>query len=88
MIAAGSETAGPDRDASALGAVTSSDRLPGLISGLSQRNSVYRRMMTACDKLAGAAVQGADAVDLTRIFAETARTSGVLGHAALQTRCT
>ena len=72
MIAAGSETAGPDRDASALGAVTSSDRLPDLISGLSLQNSVYRRMMTACDKLAGAAVQGADAVDLTRIFAETA----------------
>jgi len=39
---------------------------------LSQQNSVYRRMMTACDKLAGAAVQGADAVDLTTIFAETA----------------
>lgn len=51
--------------------VTDADSLPGLVSGLSRQNSVYRRTMAACDKLAGAAVQGADAADLTRIFAET-----------------
>jgi sugar diacid utilization regulator len=46
--------------------------LPGLVSGLSRQNSMYRRMMAACDKLAGAAVQGADAAELAMIFAETA----------------
>jgi sugar diacid utilization regulator len=53
-------------------------QLPGLVSGLSRQNSVYRRMMTACDKLAGAAVQGADVPDLTGIFAETAGKTVVL----------
>jgi PucR family transcriptional regulator, purine catabolism regulatory protein len=52
--------------------------LPGLVSGLSRQNSVYRRMMAACDKLAGAAVQGADAIELTRIFAETAGKTVIL----------
>lgn len=72
MIAAASEVNEPDRDARPLGATASPDQLPDLLSGLSQQNSVYRRMMTACDKLASAAVQGADAADLTRIFAEAA----------------
>jgi sugar diacid utilization regulator len=48
------------------------DQLPGIISGLSRQNSVYRRMMAVCDRVAGAAVQGADATELTRIFAATA----------------
>jgi hypothetical protein len=48
------------------------EQLPGLISGLSRQNSVYRRMMAVCDKIASAAVQGADAADLARIFAQTA----------------
>jgi hypothetical protein len=72
VIAADSEANEPDRDASPLAATASPDQLPDLVSGLSQQNSVYRRMMTACDKLASAAVQGADAADLTRIFADTA----------------
>jgi hypothetical protein len=45
---------------------------PGLMSGLSRQNSVYRRMMAVCDKVAAAAVQGADVAELTRIFAATA----------------
>jgi sugar diacid utilization regulator len=51
---------------------------PGLVSGLSRQNSMYRRMMAACDKLAGAAVQGADAAELAMIFAETAGKTVVL----------
>jgi sugar diacid utilization regulator len=39
---------------------------------------MYRRMMAACDKLAGAAVQGADAAELATIFAETAGKTVVL----------
>ena len=54
------------------------DPLPGMVSGLSRQNSVYRRMMAVCDKLAGAAVQGADAAELTRIFAETAGKTVIL----------
>jgi len=53
-------------------------RLPGLVSGLSRQNSMYRRMMAACDKLAGAAVQGADVAELAMIFAEAAGKTVVL----------
>jgi hypothetical protein len=56
----------------------SADPVPGLVSGLSRQNSVYRRMMAVCDKLAAAAVQGADAVELTRIFAQTAGKTVIL----------
>jgi sugar diacid utilization regulator len=52
--------------------------LPGLVSGLSRQNSMYRRMMAACDKLAGAAVEGADVAELAMIFAETAGKTVVL----------
>ncbi|MGH3228199.1 MAG: hypothetical protein ACRDOA_06405 [Streptosporangiaceae bacterium] len=45
---------------------------------MSRQNSVYRRMMAACDKLAAAAVQGADAADLAQIFAETAGKTVIL----------
>ncbi len=62
---AGSPTAGPGQ-------------LPGIISGLSRQNSVYRRMMAVCDRVAGAAVQGADAAELTRIFAATAGKTVIL----------
>jgi len=51
---------------------------PDLISGLSRQNSVYRRMMAVCDRVASAAVQGADAAELTRIFAATAGKSVLL----------
>jgi hypothetical protein len=54
------------------------DQLPGIISGLSRQNSVYRRMMAVCDRVAGAAVQGADAAELTRIFAATAGKTVIL----------
>jgi len=54
------------------------DKPPGTISGLSRQNSVYRRTMAACDKLAAAVVQGADAAELTKIFAETAGKTVVL----------
>ncbi len=75
---AGPTTAGSEPGALAVGATPGTDPLPGLVSGLSRQNSVYRRMMAACDKLAGAAVQGADAIELTRIFAETAGKTVIL----------
>ena len=56
----------------------SADTAPGPVSGLSRQSSVYRRMMAVCDKLAAAAVQGADAVELTRIFAQTAGKTVIL----------
>jgi sugar diacid utilization regulator len=65
----GDPTAGP---------ASGTDPLPGLVSGLTRQNSVYRRMMAVCDKLAAAAVQGADAIELTRIFAETAGKTVIL----------
>ena len=68
--------AGPGSDSGpgtrAVSPMADPDQLPGIISGLSRQNSVYRRMMAVCDRVAGAAVQGADAAELTRIFAATA----------------
>lgn len=42
----------------------------GAVSGLSRENSLYRRTIAAYDRLADAAVQGLDPVELTRVFAE------------------
>ena len=74
--------AGPGSDSGpgtrAVSPVADPDQLPGLISGLSRQNSVYRRMMAVCDGVAGAAVQGADAAELTRIFAATAGKTVIL----------
>jgi len=77
------------RASSAPGARTGSpagaaDPLPGLVSGLSRQNSTYRRLMAACDKLAAAAVQGADIADLARIFAEAAGKTVILLDSELQ----
>jgi hypothetical protein len=58
--------------------VAGPDQVPGTISGLSRQNSVYRRMMAVCDRVAGAAVQGADGAELTRIFAATAGKTVIL----------
>jgi hypothetical protein len=71
---------GPGSDSGTRGVspVAGPDQLPGIISGLSRQNSVYRRMMAVCDKVAGAAVQGADAAELTRIFAATAGKTVIL----------
>src|SRR5438876_4378581 len=41
-------------------------------------------MMAVCDKLAAAAVQGADAAELTRIFAETAEKTVILLDSGLR----
>jgi sugar diacid utilization regulator len=76
--AAGGTRAGSGPGARVAGPATGADPLPGLVSGLSRQNTAYRRMMAACDKLAGAAVQGADAADLARILAETAGKTVVL----------
>jgi sugar diacid utilization regulator len=76
--AAGGTRAGSGPDASTAGPDTDADPVPGMVSGLSRQNSVYRRTMAACDKLAGAAVQGADAADLARIFAEAAGKTVIL----------
>jgi sugar diacid utilization regulator len=54
------------------------DQLPAVTSGLSRQNSVYRRTMAVCDKVASAAVRGADASELTTIFARAARKTVVL----------
>lgn len=40
------------------------------VSGLTRENSLYRRTIAAYDRLADAAVQGVDPVELTRVFAE------------------
>ncbi|MGH3097213.1 MAG: PucR family transcriptional regulator [Streptosporangiales bacterium] len=40
------------------------------VSGLSRENSLYRRTIAAYDRLADAAVQGVDPVELTRVFAD------------------
>jgi sugar diacid utilization regulator len=76
--AASGTTAGSGHGARAVGPPSGSDPLPGLVSGLSRQNSVYRRMMAVCDKLAAAAVEGADAAELTRIFAVTAGKAVIL----------
>jgi sugar diacid utilization regulator len=75
---AGRAKTGSEPGALAAGAALGADPLPGLVPGSSRQNSVYRRMMAACDKLASAAVQGADAVELTRVFAETAGKTVIL----------
>ncbi|HEV2536127.1 MAG TPA: hypothetical protein VGU21_01300, partial [Streptosporangiaceae bacterium] len=46
------------------------DLNPGLLSGLARQRSAYSRTMAVCDKVAAAAVQGADAAELTRVFAQ------------------
>jgi hypothetical protein len=69
---------GSDHDTCAAGPVSGTGPAPGLVSGLSRQNSVYRRTMAVCDKLAAAAVQGADAAELTRIFAATAGKTVIL----------
>jgi PucR C-terminal helix-turn-helix domain/GGDEF-like domain len=46
--------------------------------------SVYQRMMAVCDRVASAAVQGADAAELTRIFAVTAGKTVMLLDPELQ----
>jgi hypothetical protein len=69
VAGAGSDSGSGTR---AVSPMPSPDQLPGIISGLSRQNSVYRRMMAVCDRVASAAVQGADAAELTRIFAATA----------------
>jgi sugar diacid utilization regulator len=81
VSAAGSGIAtGPDPEGlpEARGIGVPAGHLPGLVSGLSRQNSMYRRMMAACDKLAGAAVRGADAAELAMIFAEAAGKTVVL----------
>jgi len=71
-VAASGPRAGSGHGAREAGPASGTDPLPSLVSGLSRQNSGYRRMMAVCDKLAAAAVDGADAGELTRIFAATA----------------
>jgi hypothetical protein len=42
------------------------------------RNSVYRRMTAVCDQVADAALRGADAADLARVFAQMVRKTVML----------
>ena len=68
----------PGPDTRAVSPMAGPKQLPGIISGLSRQNSLYRRMMAVCDRVADAAVQGADAAELTRIFAATAGKTVIL----------
>jgi PucR family transcriptional regulator, purine catabolism regulatory protein len=77
-VVSAATTAGSDHGGRVAGPATATDPLPGLVSGLSRQNSVYRRMMAVCDKLGAAAVQGADAGELARIFAATAGKTVIL----------
>jgi hypothetical protein len=76
--AAASRDSGPDSGQPAASSMAEPDQLPGIISGLSRQNSVYRRMMAVCERIADAAMQGADAAELTRIFAATAGKTVIL----------
>jgi sugar diacid utilization regulator len=76
--AASGTMAGSDHGGHVASPASGTDPLPGLVSGLSRQNSVYRRMMAVCDKLAAAAVQGADAVELAKTFAATAGKTVIL----------
>lgn len=75
-VAGSGSGSGPDPGA--VSPTAGPDQLPGTISGLSRQNSLYRRMMAVCDRVAGAAVQGAGAAELTRIFAATAGKTVIL----------
>jgi hypothetical protein len=49
-----------------------------VITGLSRRNSVYRRMTAVCDRVADAALRGAGAAELAGVFAQMIRKTVVL----------
>lgn len=51
---------------------------PGLLSRLPRKGSVYSRTMAVCDKVAAAGVQGADAAELTKVFAQASGKTVVL----------
>ncbi len=55
-----------------------SNQRPGLLSRLPGKGSVYSRTMAVCDKVAAAAVQGADAAELTKVFAKASGKTVVL----------
>ena len=49
-----------------------------VLTGLSRRNSVYRRMTAVCDRVADAALRGADAAELVRVFSQMTRKTVLL----------
>ena len=51
---------------------------PDALTGLSRRNSVYRRMTAVCDRVADAALRGADAAELVRVFSQMTRKTVLL----------
>lgn len=62
------------------------NRLPTAITGLSQQNSDYRRVLAVCDQVADAALNGATAVELTRVFARVVDKAVVLLDPAFAVR--
>lgn len=62
-------------------------RLPEVITGLSRQNSAYRRIISVCEEVAAAALQGADVRELTSVFARIIRKTIVLLNPALELRC-
>jgi purine catabolism regulator len=57
-----------------------------MITGLSRQNSIYRRMIAVCDVVADAAVKGADAQQLTQVFAKTIDKLVILLNPAFELR--
>ncbi|MDT5129680.1 MAG: hypothetical protein QOH54_5324, partial [Mycobacterium sp.] len=51
---------------------------PNATTEVSQQNRVYRNMITITDRVAEAALNGADAAELTRVFAKMTRRTVVL----------
>lgn len=63
------------------------DRLPEVVTGLSRQNSVYRHVLDVCDRLADAALRGADAQALSVMLAELLGRTVVLLDPQFGLRC-
>lgn len=62
-------------------------RLPEFVTGLSRQNSVYRHVLDVCDRLADAALRGADAAELSALLAERLGRTVVLLDPQFRLRC-
>lgn len=62
-------------------------RSPEVITGLSRQNSAYRRIISVCEEVAAAALQGADVRELTSVLARIIRKTIVLLNPAFELRC-
>ncbi len=60
------------------GPAADTDPNPGLRPGRSRQNSAHRRTMAVCDKVGAAVVRGADAAELTAVFAQASGKPAIL----------